>query len=200
MVSRGMGMTFSWPFANSKEFDNQFEFESYLARSISFEGEDAKILGSVSFSGQDSKPCRLKSFGSGKMILEGSLSFKGRELEAKISLQAQGLNAEDQTMIRSISFRSINAPDRSAVAETTTPIPLMGFDSNRHQAALKLQKTYKSFRTRRQLADCAVLVEQRWYYPLVLLAHFIVRINPFVLQYDIYLSIILELIFIVFSV
>lgn len=185
MVSRGMGMTFSCPFANSKEFDNQFE--SYLARSISFEGEDAKILGSVSFSGQVSKPCRLKSFGSGKMILEGSLSFKGRELEAKISLQAQGLNAEDQTMIRSISFRSINAPDRSAVAETTTPIPLMGFDSTRHQAALKLQKTYKSFRTRRQLADCAVLVEQRWYY-------------PFVLQYDIYLSIILELIFIVFSV
>ncbi|KAG0485521.1 hypothetical protein HPP92_009600 [Vanilla planifolia] len=33
----------------------------------------------------------------------------------------------------------------------------------KHAAALKLQKVYKSFRTRRQLADCAVLVEQRWW-------------------------------------
>uniref|UniRef100_J3N2K6 Uncharacterized protein n=1 Tax=Oryza brachyantha TaxID=4533 RepID=J3N2K6_ORYBR len=39
-----------------------------------------------------------------------------------------------------------------------------GLRSPEHQAAaVRLQKVYKSFRTRRQLADCAVLVEQRWW-------------------------------------
>ncbi|KAL1552928.1 IQ domain-containing protein iqm2 [Salvia divinorum] len=33
----------------------------------------------------------------------------------------------------------------------------------KHEAAIKLQKVYKSFRTRRKLADCAVLIEQNWW-------------------------------------
>lgn len=42
--------------------------------------------------------------------------------------------------------------------------PVVGMVSPQHQAAaVRVQKVYKSFRTRRQLADCAVLVEQRWY-------------------------------------
>ncbi|KAK8468242.1 hypothetical protein PHAVU_007G263300 [Phaseolus vulgaris] len=41
--------------------------------------------------------------------------------------------------------------------------PLRGQQNQWDQAALRLQKVYKSFRTRRQLADCAVLAEQRWW-------------------------------------
>ncbi|XP_037418833.1 IQ domain-containing protein IQM6-like [Triticum dicoccoides] len=42
--------------------------------------------------------------------------------------------------------------------------PVVGMVSPQHQAAaIRVQKVYKSFRTRRQLADCAVLVEQRWW-------------------------------------
>ncbi|CAN4114137.1 unnamed protein product [Withania somnifera] len=41
--------------------------------------------------------------------------------------------------------------------------PLSYTSSPKHEAALKLQKVYKSFRTRRKLADCAVLIEQSWW-------------------------------------
>ncbi|PHT60586.1 hypothetical protein CQW23_02949 [Capsicum baccatum] len=45
--------------------------------------------------------------------------------------------------------------------ENTKMTPLVG-EKQRDEAAVKLQKTYKCFRTRRRLADCAILVEQRW--------------------------------------
>ncbi|KAL3631622.1 IQ domain-containing protein iqm6 [Castilleja foliolosa] len=114
-----MGMTFSCPFSDFDNLDNQLE--SYSIRSTSFE----KVPPSVSFNGRD------HSIVSDNIILSVSLSFQGRDLEAKASLH-------EHTMVEST-------------------------DECRHEAALKLQKTYKSFRTRRQLADCAVLVEQRWW-------------------------------------
>ncbi|KAG8367981.1 hypothetical protein BUALT_Bualt16G0129100 [Buddleja alternifolia] len=133
-------MTFSCPTPN---FD---DLKSYsVRRSINFGGEDVKISQrSLSFDGRDSKPAT----NSAKMILEGSLSFKGRELEPKVSLKPP----EEQTIIKSITS-----------GRTNIQKPQPDCDKNRHQAAIKLQKTYKSFRTRRQLADCAVLVEQRWW-------------------------------------
>ncbi|XP_022986980.1 IQ domain-containing protein IQM2-like [Cucurbita maxima] len=42
-------------------------------------------------------------------------------------------------------------------------LPALDPTNPKHVAALKLQKVYKSFRTRRKLADCAVLVEQSWW-------------------------------------
>ncbi|XP_027364287.1 IQ domain-containing protein IQM6 [Abrus precatorius] len=78
-----------------------------------------------------------------KMILEGSVSINGPELESMLS------------------FRSPTADNRDL--EKSLYSPVMEPESQRDQAALKLQKVYKSFRTRRQLADCAVLAEQRWW-------------------------------------
>ncbi|KAK9692425.1 hypothetical protein RND81_09G263400 [Saponaria officinalis] len=57
----------------------------------------------------------------------------------------------------SVSFKQRDSSTFISVLPTTPP------PTPKHQAALKLQKVYKSFRTRRKLADCAVLVEQSWW-------------------------------------
>lgn len=117
----------------------------------------------------DFKPTMLKSFGSRKMIIEGSLSFKRRQsnpfsLQTTISIKAPCLNEEnfdpsanfkskenDDSLLRSSSF-----PERIPALLLSEP------SSPKDAAAVTLQKIYKSFRTRRHLADYAVLVEQRW--------------------------------------
>lgn len=127
-------MTFSCPFADFDDLDTQLE--SYLVRSISKGGEGFKQLVS-------NKPIELKSFGSGQIVL----NFRERDLEAEVSVQAPSSSPDEHAM-----SRNIQAPDK-----------LLESDDVRHEAALTLQKTYKSFRTRRQLADCAVIAEQRWW-------------------------------------
>ncbi|XP_073150490.1 LOW QUALITY PROTEIN: IQ domain-containing protein IQM6-like [Henckelia pumila] len=122
------------------------DLDGRLVRSVSFGGNNTRIASSVGFNVGDSK---LKAFGSGSMILEGSLSFKRRGLEPKISVQAPEERA------------SISLTSSYKLPILKKPLPYS--DNDRHLAAVRLQKTYKSFRTRRQLADCAVLVEQRWW-------------------------------------
>ncbi|KAK9266594.1 hypothetical protein L1049_021659 [Liquidambar formosana] len=147
-----MGISFSCPFADLDDLDSRFE--AVLVRSVSFEG-------------RDSEPAIMKSFGSGKMIIEGSLSFKGRELETMISFKAPSLDKDDKVFIRSVSFKGRDIgdqlPSSDSLSKENPTSKLSELGNHRYQAALKLQKVYKSFRTRRQLADCAVLVEQRWW-------------------------------------
>ncbi|KAL3357399.1 hypothetical protein AABB24_017886 [Solanum stoloniferum] len=154
-----MGITYSCPFANFDDSDTKFE--SYLVRTLSF-GSDAtkNALPAINFNDQNpQQPKMHKSYSSGKMILEGTLSYKRRELEARIGLTS--FDNDEKTMSQSDSLMSSeekhNMPD-----ENTKMIPLV-CEKQRDEAAVKLQKTYKSFRTRRRLADCAILVEQRWW-------------------------------------
>ncbi|KAF8728813.1 hypothetical protein HU200_018094 [Digitaria exilis] len=99
-------------------------------------------------------PPVLKALGSGKLLIEGSLSFKraqatsGLQVETKISIRTAGGDA---------------SPEPREVARARFAAS-PAVESPKHEAAaLRLQKVYKSFRTRRQLADCAVLVEQSWW-------------------------------------
>jgi hypothetical protein len=118
---------------------------------------------SSSSGGGPRDPPLLRALGSGKLIIEGSLSFKRRQAAAGSGSGA--LQVETKISIRAGDAAPYSPLPREVVARAR----FAGAESPKHEAAaLKLQKVYKSFRTRRQLADCAVLVEQSWWVALLL--------------------------------
>ncbi|CAF2101651.1 IQ domain-containing protein IQM2-like [Brassica napus] len=136
-----MGVSFSYPF--TKQEDVETSLDSITVKSISF-GDDNECKTpkrSVNFSDRTLEPTILKSIGSGgKMVVEKSVSFKGMQLERMIE---NGFEIDN--------------------AEIASELSVLDPKNPKHEAAIKLQKVYKSFRTRRKLADCAVLVEQSWW-------------------------------------
>ncbi|CAF1934938.1 unnamed protein product [Brassica oleracea var. botrytis] len=136
-----MGVSFSYPF--TKQEDVEVALDSVTVKSISFGDEDEckTPKRSVNFNDRTLEPTILKSIGSGgKMVVEKSVSFKGMQLERTIE---NGFEIDNAEIARELSVLDPKNP--------------------KHEAAIKLQKVYKSFRTRRKLADCAVLVEQSWW-------------------------------------
>ncbi|KAK4281772.1 hypothetical protein QN277_013227 [Acacia crassicarpa] len=104
------------------------------------------------------------------MILEGSLNLKGRELEAVFSFKTPRGDVENDFSCKSTSIKNKDNFDNLSISTSNfsernlqSPLPQTPYSTPRDDAATKLQKVYKSFRTRRQLADCAVLAEQRWW-------------------------------------
>ncbi|OIW11417.1 hypothetical protein TanjilG_05188 [Lupinus angustifolius] len=100
------------------------------------------------------------------MIFEESLGFNGGEFGTILSFKSPTADKENGFIDKPVSTKNRRTYDDlprtySNSSETSfhSPVP----QNERDQAALKLQKVYKSFRTRRQLADCAVLAEQSWW-------------------------------------
>jgi hypothetical protein len=116
------------------------------------------------------EPAILRALGSRKLLIQGSLSFKRAQLDDNYS---GSLQVETEISIKTADIAA--APDSPATVAPLVPRELArvmradgvsgsGAESPKHEAAaLRLQKVYKSFRTRRQLADAAVLVEQSWW-------------------------------------
>lgn len=82
-----------------------------------------------------------------------------------IAIKSPPLHAEDNVTIEKVGRKSAPICNYLPSIHNTTDNNLKLTPRSKdpqYLAALKLQKTYKSFRIRRQLADCAVLAEQRW--------------------------------------
>lgn len=104
---------------------------------------ESVIVKSINFCDKDLKtPLRSISFKSldSEPIVMQSDGSGNMLIEKSVSLKTKEMNQE--------------SPKSPLVDSSSSP---------KHEAAVRLQKVYKSFRTRRKLADCAVLIEQSWY-------------------------------------
>lgn len=147
----------SCPFAKCNNVEDGLD--SIIAKSINFAYDEIKTspVRSASFTNEDDlEPTILKSKGSKEnMTIEAPrLSFKRKHMENTTSTETLVFDKEmddDQSLGSKCQVEKI----QSALVVPNNP---------EHMAALKLQKVYRSFRTRRKLADCAVLIEQSWYF------------------------------------
>ncbi|KAF8041111.1 hypothetical protein BT93_B3128 [Corymbia citriodora subsp. variegata] len=159
-----MGLPFPCQLADFANLENGVQ--SIIIKSICF-GDDkvktpARPIGS---SIQGSESTITKPLGSGVMALECAMRLE-KDSQRVISIESPTAILKEQKQVPTTSVSPRPDGGNNQILRSggmALKWSVLNPNNPKHEAAVKLQKVYKSFRTRRKLADCAVLVEQSWW-------------------------------------
>ena len=100
----------------------------------------------------------MSVFGVLKRVRELSRLFGSNDGHSVTRVSFKNLVLDKEILSRTNANGFNETVDDSSPVIFFTPRPVSELDT----AALTIQKCYKSYRTRRNLADCAVVVEELW--------------------------------------
>ncbi|KAG6624447.1 IQ domain-containing protein IQM1-like [Carya illinoinensis] len=131
--------------------------QTVIMRTPSFDGYDRdKALRTTTFHKEDSEILN-NSNESDKIVVERSMSFRNEKFQEADLKKNSSHSISSMGKKPQIQKPTLLLPEPAVIF--FSPKPTSELDA----AATTLQKVYKSYRIRRNLADCAVVVEELWW-------------------------------------